>query len=243
MFLFNSNYILFVLLPTMALAFFAQWWVKNAFKEASQIPNKQRITGAEAAYRVLQSANLNLRIEPTRPGAPGLGSGASPDLDDHYDPREKVLRLSPNVYGSASIAAVAVAAHEAGHALQDAEGYSLMRARSALVPAANIGSNFGFILVFVGLILQSTGIAWLGVAAFSLGVLFSLITLPVELDASSRALKLLTTTGIVDNTEMSQAKSVLRAAAFTYVAGLAASLLNLLYYVSLVMGIGGRRSN
>lgn len=239
---FDPRYLLFVLLPSMALAFFAQWWVRNAFKEASQIPNKQRITGAQAAQRVLMSANLNLRIEPTRPGATSLASGASPDLDDHYDPREKVLRLSPNVYGSASIAAIAVAAHEAGHALQDAEGYSLMRARTALVPAANIGSNFGFFLLFIGIIMQSAGIAWLGVLAFSLGVLFSLLTLPVELDASSRALKLITATGIVDNEELPQAKAVLRAAAFTYVAGLAAALLNLLYYISLAMGIGSRRN-
>ncbi|MEO5952240.1 MAG: zinc metallopeptidase [Chloroflexia bacterium] len=240
---FDPRYLLFVLLPTMALAFFAQWWVKSAFKQASQIPNKMRITGAEAAQRVLQSANLNLRIEPTRPGATSLSSGASPDLDDHYDPRDKVLRLSPNVYSSASIAAVAVAAHEAGHALQDAEGYSLMRARTALVPAANIGSNFGIFIVIIGLFLQSAGIAWIGIAAFALGALFALLTLPVELDASSRALKLLTATGIVDNTEIGQAKTVLRAAAFTYVAGLAAALLNLLYWVSLVMGIGGRRSS
>jgi Zn-dependent membrane protease YugP len=230
------------MLPTMALAFFAQWWVRSAFQQASQIPNKQRITGAQAAQIVLNSANLNgLRIEPTRSAQAGLNSGASPDLDDHYDPSEKVLRLSPNVYGSASIAAIAVAAHEAGHAIQDAQGYSLMRLRSALVPAANIGSNFGIFIVIIGIVLQSAGIAWLGIGAFALGVLFSLLTLPVELDASSRALKLLTTTGLVDNTEVGQAKSVLRAAAFTYVAGLAAALLNLLYWVSLVAGIGRSR--
>lgn len=240
--IFDPKYLLFVMLPTMALAFFAQWWVKNAFKQGSEIPNRQRINGAQAARRILDSAGLStLRVEPTQPQAQNLNSGATPDLDDHYDPREKVLRLSPAVYGEASIAAVAVAAHEAGHALQDAEGYALMRMRTALVPAANLGSNFGIFIVIIGIVIGSLQIAWLGVGAFSLGVLFALLTLPVELNASSRALNLLTTTGLVDNTEIGQAKSVLRAAAFTYVAGLAAAILNLLYWVSLVSGMGRSR--
>jgi uncharacterized protein len=240
--IFDPKYLLFVMLPTMALAFFAQWWVRSAFKQAAEIPNKQRVTGAQAARYILDSAGLaSMRVEPTQPHGTGLNSGASPDLDDHYDPREKVLRLSPSVYSQPSIAAVAVAAHEAGHAIQDAEGYTLMKARTALVPAANLGSNFGIFIVIIGFVIGSIQIAWLGVAAFSLGVLFALLTLPVELNASSRALNLLTTSGLVDSQELPQAKTVLRAAAFTYVAGLAAALLNLLYWVSLVMGMGRSR--
>lgn len=241
--LFDIRYILFVMLPTMALALFAQWWVRNAFTSASKIPNMQRLTGAQAARRILDSAGLTfVSIEPTRPGGMTLSNGASPDLDDHYDPRDKVLRLSPNVYGSASVAAMSVAAHEAGHAIQDAKGYAPMRWRSALVPAANLGSNFGVLIVILGLWTHVLGLAWLGIAAFALGVMFALLTLPVELDASSRALQLLTSTGLVDRTEHSQAQAVLRAAAFTYVAGLAAALLNLLYWISLVSG-GGRSRN
>jgi Zn-dependent membrane protease YugP len=235
---FDPRYIFFVMLPALALTLLAQWWVRSAFQRASQVPNMQHLTGAQAARKVLDNAGLyNVAVEPTGPGGFTLQRGASPDLDDHYDPTEKVLRLSPNVYHSASVAALGVAAHEAGHAVQDAQGYAPMRARSALVPAANIGSQFGFILIFVGIILQASGIAWLGVGAFALGTLFALLTLPVELDASSRAMKMLTTTGLVDRTEYGQARSVLNAAAFTYVAGLAVSILNLLYYVMIVMGL------
>jgi len=238
----DYRYMLFVMLPAIALMAVASWWVKSAFARAAKIPNMQRITGAQAARRILDSAGLyNVPVEPTRPQGFSMNSGASPDLDDHYDPSKKVLRLSPAVYGGASVAAIGVAAHEAGHALQDAEGYSLMRMRSALVPAANIGSNFGWVLIFIGIFTGIVNLAWLGVAAFALGTLFALLTLPVELDASNRAMKLVTTTGLVDRTEHAQAKSVLRAAAFTYVAGLAVSVLNLLYYVMLVSGMGRSR--
>ncbi|HYP41422.1 MAG TPA: zinc metallopeptidase [Chloroflexia bacterium] len=239
MFFFDFRYIIFVMLPAMALMMLASWWVKSAFKKASEIPNMQRITGAQAARRILDSAGLyNVPVEPTQPHGRSLMSGSSPDLDDHYDPTQKVLRLSPAVYSGASVAAIGVAAHEAGHAVQDAQGYAPMRARTALVPAANLGSNFGWILIILGIVLGATGLAWLGVAAFALGTLFALLTLPVELDASSRAMKLLTNTGMVDRTEYGQARAVLNAAAFTYVAGLAVSILNLLYYVMLVAGIG-----
>ena len=236
---FDMRYILIVMLPTVVLMLAAQWWVKSAFNKAAKIPNMQGLTGAQAARRILDSAGLmSVPVEPTQPGMkPNLSSGADANLDDHYDPRGKILRLSPAVYEGRSVAALGVAAHEAGHALQDAQGYAPMRMRTALVPAANLGSNFGWILIIVGIVLQATGIAWLGVAAFALGTLFALLTLPVELDASSRALKLLTTNGMVDRTEHGQARTVLTAAAFTYVAGLAASVLNLLYYVMLVSGM------
>ncbi len=241
MFFFNMGYIIYVMIPALVLTLFAQWWVKSAFQKASQIPNMQRVTGAQAARRILDNAGLShIPIEPTQPMGGRMQMQATPNLDDHYDPGAKVLRLSPVVYGSASVAAIGVAAHEAGHAVQDAQGYQPMKWRSALVPAANIGSNFGMWMVILGLILQFTTLAWLGVGAFALGTLFALLTLPVELDASSRAMQMLTATGLVDRTEYGQAKSVLRAAAFTYVAGLAVSVLNLLYYVSLVSGMGGR---
>lgn len=241
---FNMSYILYVMLPALALTLFAQWWVKSAFQKASQIPNQQRITGAQAARKILDSAGLShIPVEPTQPMGMRMQAQASPNLDDHYDPTAKVLRLSPAVFGGASVAAIGVAAHEAGHAVQDAQRYAPMQWRSALVPAANIGSNLGIWLVILGIILQITGLAWLGIGAFALGTLFALLTLPVELDASSRAMQMLTTTGLVDRTEYGEAKSVLRAAAFTYVAGLAVSVLNLLYYISLVSGMGGRRSN
>lgn len=237
--IFDFRYILFVMLPTMALALLAQWWVRSAYKKASEIPNMQRITGAQAARRILDSAGLyHVPVEPTQPHGFSLASGASPDLDDHYDPTQKVLRLSPSVYASASVAALGVAAHEAGHAIQDAQGYAAMRARSALVPAANLGTTFGVWIIILGVFLQAAGIAWLGVGAFALGTLFALITLPVELNASSRAMQMLTNTGLVDRTEYGEARSVLNAAAFTYVAGLAASILNLLYWIMLVAGIG-----
>ncbi len=233
------------MLPAMALALFAQWWVKSAYQKGSQIPNMQRITGAQAARRILDSAGLSyVPIEPTRqmnPAMMGRASSSSPQLDDHYDPRDKVLRLSPGVYAGTSVAAIGVAAHEAGHAVQDAQGYALMRARSSLVGAANLGTNVAWIFLLMGLFLNISGLAWLGVGAFALGTLFALLTLPVELNASSRAMQLLTNNGLVDRTEYGQARAVLNAAAFTYVAGLAASVLNLLYYVMLASGTGGRR--
>jgi Zn-dependent membrane protease YugP len=240
--LFDPRYIFFVMIPALVLTLFAQWWVRNAFKSASEIANRQRLTGAQVARYILDSAGLNaVPVQPTQPAAMVRYQGASPDLDDHYDPREKVLRLSPRVYSEPSIAAMAVAAHEAGHAIQDAQGYAPMQWRSALVPAANIGSNLGVWMIILGVILQITGLAWLGVGAFALGTLFALLTLPVELNASSRAMQMLTNTGLVDQTEHGQAQSVLRAAAFTYVAGLAVSLLNLLYWISIVSGMGRSR--
>ncbi len=243
---FDPRYVLFVMLPTLALTLFAQWWVKNAYNKASQIPNMQRVTGAQAARRILDSAGLNyINIESTAPAQTlrmGYGNtGATPQLDDHYDPSDKVLRLSPGVYGGTSVAALGIAAHEAGHAVQDAQGYAWMRARSAIVPVANIGTNFGFYIVIIGFFMHLTSLAWLGIAAFAVGTLFYLLTLPVELDASSRAMKMLTTNGLVDRTEYGEARRVLNAAAFTYIAAFATSLLNLLYWVMRVSGMGGGR--
>src|SRR5436190_6345666 len=257
---FDPRYIFFVMLPALVLTGLASWWVRSAYQKASRIPNMQHITGAQAARRILDSAGLSyVNIEPTGPiqqigpyqtGSPQPVPGrayrpaaVTPQLNDHYDPSSKVLRLSPSVYAGTSVAALGVAAHEAGHAVQDAEGYPWMRARTAIVPAANIGTNIGWILMFAGLILHVVGIAWLGFGAFALGVVFALLTLPVEINASTRAMKMLTANGLVDRTEYGEARSVLTAAGFTYVAGLAVSLLNMLYWAMLVSGMGGRSRN
>jgi len=164
------------------------------------------------------------------------------NLTDHYDPRSKVLRLSSGVYGQSSVAALAIAAHELGHAVQDKEEYFPLRLRAALVPAVNIGSYLGWILLMIGFFLQMTGIAWLGVIVFSGGALFALATLPVELDASSRARRLLSESGLIQTEdEMKGVSNVLNAAALTYVAALITAILQMFYWVSLVVGMGGRR--
>jgi Zn-dependent membrane protease YugP len=152
------------------------------------------------------------------------------------------LKLSPGVANVPSVAAVAIAAHELGHAMQDAEGYLPMRLRGALVPAVNIGSNLGWILIVVGLIFNWTGLAWAGVIAFAMGALFALATLPVEFNASSRAKRILADSGIIrTDEEIRGVNNVLNAAALTYVAGLITAVMQLLYYVMLVSGMGGRR--
>ncbi len=164
------------------------------------------------------------------------------NLTDNYDPRQKVLHLSEGVYNSPSVAALAIAAHELGHAMQDRDGYFPLRLRAAMVPAVNIGSYLGWILIFIGLILRVTNLAWLGVLVFSGGAIFALATLPVELNASARAKALLTNTGmIVGDDERRGVNNVLNAAALTYVAGLVTAVMQLLYFISLVGGLGGRR--
>lgn len=230
MFYLDPLYFVFML-PAIAFVMFAQYRVKNTFQKYSAVPTTQGITGAQAAAEILRANGVyDVQIERVQ--------GA---LSDHYDPRKKVLRLSEPVYGSTSVAAVGVAAHESGHALQHARGYAPLQARSAIVPVANIGSMLGPIMLIAGVIIGITQLAWLGVAFFAAGTLFALVTLPVEFNASSRAMQQLTTLGIFDRTEYDQGKKVLNAAALTYVAGFAAALLQLLYYISLVSGM--RRSD
>jgi Zn-dependent membrane protease YugP len=230
-FFLDPTYLLFML-PAMILVFIAQMWVKSTYSKWSKVPNRFGLTGAEAAQRLLNSSGLsNVTIE-----------GSSGTLSDHYDPRDRTLHLSPAVARGQSVAAIAVAAHEIGHAIQDRQGYLPMRIRSAIVPAANIGSTLGWILILVGLMLQSFNLAWLGVLSFAMGAVFALATLPVELNASSRARALLQETGIISTGEEARGvHNVLQAAAFTYVAALATAILQLLYFVSLVGGMGGRR--
>ena len=227
----DPRYILFMA-PAFLLMLIVQWYVQSAYNKWSRVPARSRYSGAQAAQRLIQTGGLyDVRIE-----------GVQGHLSDHYDPRQKVLRLSAGVYQGSSVAALAIAAHELGHALQDQEGYFLLRLRSALVPAVNIGSYLGWILIVIGLVINATGLAWLGVLVFSGGALFALATLPVELDASARARRLLSDSGLITGEdEMQGVSNVLNAAALTYVAALATAVLQLLYWVSLVMGMGGRR--
>jgi Zn-dependent membrane protease YugP len=234
MFFYDPIFLLFMA-PAFILVMLAQWRVRSTYQKWSQVRNYTNMNGADAAKRLIgQSGLSDVRIEATRG-----------QLTDHYDPRSKTLRLSASVANSPSIAAMAIAAHEIGHALQDQQGYAPLRLRAALVPAVNIGSSLGWIFVFVGLLLRGgfgTQLAWLGVGLFALGTVFAFATLPVELNASSRARKLLSESGLVYSSEERQGvNAVLNAAALTYVAALAAALSQLLYYALLVLGMGGRR--
>jgi hypothetical protein len=220
------------MLPAFLLMMVVQWYVQSAYRKWSQVPTRSRLTGAEAAQRLISSGGLSgVQIE-----------GVEGNLTDHYDPSKKILRLSRGVYSSNSVAALAIAAHELGHAMQDKEGYFPLRLRGAMVPAVNIGSYLGWILIVVGIVLQATQISWLGVVVFSGGALFALATLPVELNASARARELLLNSGMIaGEDEQRGVNKVLNAAAMTYVAALITAVLQLLYWVSVVMGMGGRR--
>jgi uncharacterized protein len=231
MFYLDPMYLLCVGLPSLVLMGLASWYVRSSFNKWSQIRATSGLTGAQAAQRLVSTGNLyGVKIE----SAPG-------ELSDHYDPRTKTLRLSQNVANVPSVAAVAVAAHELGHAMQDAEDYFPMKVRGALVPMVNIGSNLGWIMIIAGLILGFTQLAWLGVAFFAGGALFALATLPVEFNASARAKELLYRTGVIQSEQEQQGvNQVLNAAALTYVAGLITAVLQLLYYVMLVGGASRR---
>ncbi len=219
MFFFDPMYFIFIG-PALLLAMWAQWRVKSAYAAASREP--AGISGAAAARHILDAGGLGgVMIEQT----PGK-------LSDHYDPQSKVLRLSPEVYGSRSLAAVGIAAHEAGHALQDAQKYPLMSLRNAAVGVANIGSGLGVILLLAGLGLALQPLAWLGILLFGGTVFFQMVNLPVEFDASNRAKALLVEMGIVPAAEMPAVNAVLNAAAWTYVAATLQSVLTLLYYMS-----------
>jgi Zn-dependent membrane protease YugP len=220
------------MLPAIALMGFASWYVRHAYNKWSQVRATSGLAGHQAAERLISTGNLY--------GVQVRGTGG--ELTDHYDPRNKTLFLSPGVANSPSVASVAISAHELGHAMQDAEDYFPMRIRSMLVPAVNIGSNLGWILIMIGLVLRFTELAWAGVIVFSAGALFALATLPVEFNASARAKELLYQTGIIQTEEeRNGVNQVLNAAALTYVAGLITAVLQLLYYVLMVSGMGRRR--
>lgn len=230
MFWFDPLYLI-VTMPALLLALYAQWKVRSSYEKYSETPNERGISGYQAAQELLRANGLyGVDVE-----------GVQGKLSDHYDPRSNVLRLSPGVANGRSIASLAIVAHEIGHAVQDQQEYAMLRARSALVPAVNIGSSLGIWLAFGGMFFGWTGLAWLGVALFSAAVVFALITLPVELNASSRALEMLKTNNLLSPHDLKGAKSVLRAAALTYVAALAQAVLQLLYLVLRLSG-GRQRS-
>jgi len=220
---------LILALPGLLLGLWAQARVKGTFNKYSKVGTSRSATGAEIARYLLDSQGLqDVRIEQTQ----GF-------LSDHYDPRTRVLRLSPDVYGQPSVAAAGVAAHEMGHAMQHSVGYGPLKIRSAIVPAVQFGSSLAPILFIVGFLLNFTSLAWLGVILFATAVVFSLITLPVEFDASKRAKVLLGNSGILSPQEVQGVDKVLDAAALTYVAAAVAAVGQLLYYVLLLTG--GRR--
>ncbi len=217
---FNFEYILWIA-PALLLGLWAQWRVKSTYAAAQQMPAP--LSGAAAARHILDSGGLrNVEIEQI----PG-------QLTDHYDPKAKVLRLSPEVYQGRNLAAVGIAAHESGHALQDAQSYSALVVRNAAVPVANFGSGISYILILAGFFLQVGPLLWAGIALFGGVVFFQLVNLPVEFNASSRAKAQLVDLGIINNEELYHVDKVLDAAAWTYVAGTLQTVLTLLYYISL----------
>lgn len=228
---FNMNYLLFMI-PGFLLSIIASFAVRSAYSKWSQVRNSQDATGLDVARLLKERNGLdNLRLVQTQ------GT-----LSDHYDPRNQTLALSEGVATQPSVAAMAIAAHELGHAMQEKNNYGPMKLRRAIVPVVNIGSSLGMILVMAGLFLRLTGLTTIGIILFASTTLFSLITVPVELDASRRAKAMLEESMFIrSDEERKGVKKVLNAAAWTYVAGLVTSILQLMYYISLVGG-GRRRS-
>jgi Zn-dependent membrane protease YugP len=233
---FDTTYFYFVL-PAVIIAFWAQIRVKSTFSKYSKIFNARGLTGADAARRVLDANGLSyIRIE----RIPG-------DLTDHYDPKDDVIRLSESVYGSTSTAAVGVACHEAGHAVQHAQEYLPAKIRMAIIPATKIGSSLSMILLPLGIILAAMGyyyavsIAYVGLIGYGVCALFQVVTLPTEFNASSRAMTAIGETGMLTEEEQKGAKKVLSAAALTYVAALFVSIMTILRFLVIISNVSGRR--
>lgn len=225
---FDSTYLL--VLIGVVICLIASAKMNATFNRYSRVRSASGMTGRDAAQRILQSAGIyDVRVE-----------HVAGNLSDHYDPRNKVLRLSDATYNSTSVAAIGVAAHECGHAMQHAHGYAPLKLRSVLVPVANFGSNIAWPLILIGLVLGGSSLLNLGIIAFSMAVLFQLVTLPVEFNASRRAVQILGSTGILYGDELQATRKVLSAAALTYVASAASSILQLL---RLVLLFGGRRDD
>lgn len=226
---FDPTYILTIIAAIISLI--AQWRVNSAFSKYSRVASMSGMTGAQAARMILQSNGIN-DVSVQR---------ISGKLTDHYNPSTKVLNLSESVYGSTSVAAIGVAAHECGHAIQHARGYFPLSLRTALVPVANIGSQLSWVFIIVGAILSfNQTLITIGIIMFSAAVLFQLVTLPVEFNASARALEQLESNGILYRDEVSQTRKVLSAAALTYVAAAATAILQLLRLIILFGGRGRR---
>jgi Zn-dependent membrane protease YugP len=222
--------------PAFIFMIYAQVKVSSTYKKFSKVYNQKGITGAQAASQLLRSNGLGDVPVETVPGK----------LTDHYDPSKRVLRLSPEVAGTPSVAAIGIAAHEVGHAVQHKTKYGMMGIRSTLVPAANIGSTMGWVLIFLGVLLMGASrvlggfVATAGIILFAMAVLFTLVTLPVEFNASTRARQMIKETGLLVGPEYDGASAVLSAAALTYVAAMLQAVAQLLYFVLIVFG--GRRN-
>ncbi|MGI6421720.1 MAG: zinc metallopeptidase [Syntrophomonadaceae bacterium] len=220
------GYLIFIM-PALLLSIYAQYKVSNTFKKYSELRSSRGVTGAEVANTIARRSSLNIKIEPV------AGS-----LSDHYDPLSKTVRLSESVYGSNSISALGVAAHEVGHALQHRDRYGLLELRHKLVPATNFSSSASFPILLIGFFMQNLGLVMLGIILFSVVVLFHLVTLPVEINASRRAVALLSENGLVSAAELPGVKSVLSAAALTYLAATLSAVSNLFYYLLIFTGGG-----
>ena len=224
-FLANNIYAV-LLVPVLLLSLWAQAQVSGNFRRYSGVVNRRHLTGAQAAEAVLRAHGVfDVAIRTCRG-----------HLTDHYDPRDNAIYLSQDVYGAATVAAVGVACHEAGHAVQYAVGYAPVRLRSAIIPVTQFGSKFSFILLLIGMLLCSQPLFLIGILLFSLTTFFQLVTLPVEFNASHRALETIEGQGLLDGGELDGARKVLRAAAMTYVAALLMSALQLLRFVLIFMG-------
>lgn len=220
---------LILVVPALLVAVYAQVKVQSAFKKYSQVGTRSGLSGAEASTLIQRQNGIQIPIEQVQ------GS-----MTDHFDPRTNVIRLSETVCNVRSVAAIGVAAHETGHALQYEEGYGPIKLRAAILPVTNFATSVSPIMIIVGLIASWQWLAMAGVAFFALSVLFQLVTLPVEFNASSRALKALSAGGVLTAEELDGAKKVLSAAALTYVAALLVSLMNLLRLLLIVAGRGRR---
>ena len=226
---------LVLVLPCLILAMWASSNVNSTFKKYSSQRSVRGLTGADAAMRVLRHNGVtNVRIE-----------RVSGNLTDHYDPRTNVIRLSDSVYGSTSTAAIGVAAHEAGHAVKYAQNYAPIKLRAAIIPITNLGSKLAMPLILAGILFSAFGntLVMLGIAAFGLSVVFQLVTLPVELDASRRAMNAIEAAGLLTSEEQQGAKKTLKAAALTYVAATATAIAQLLRLIVIFGGRGRRRNN
>lgn len=221
---FDPSYMLLVMLPTLIISGLAQWYLRSTYSKWGDTANSNNFSGSETARHIMRYANLNVGLETT-----------PQELGDHFDPSTEIVRMSPGVAQRPSVASMAIVAHELGHAQQHQDKSPLMAARNFLVPAVQFSPTISYVLILAGLFLGIAGLAWAGIAFFGLSVLFMILTLPVEFDASRRGMKLLEESGLTRTAEDAKgARQVLTAAAFTYIAAAISSVLTLLYYVSLV---------
>lgn len=213
-----------LLIATLAITLIAQGYINAKYNETRKIKSLKGLSGREVAERILRENNLtNVRVEETR----GV-------LSDHYDPKNKVVRLSPAIYTETSLASISVASHECGHAIQDKDNYQFLRFRSSLIPFVNIASTFGYIAIMIGLFAGIFGFIWIGIFMECIILFFQLITLPVEFDASSRALKEIKKLSMVEEKELSKCRGMLTAAALTYVASVLTSILQIIRLLGMI---------